>query len=91
MSVYEISDTLVGPTIFYKKTEDSKFSLTINQSGILLSDGVGEIYVEIGEDGESGNSEYLSDVSSLSEREVSLIYEISVYQYNEFQRVRNEE
>lgn len=86
MSVFEQSNTLAGPTIFYKKSADSNFSLSINRSEILLSDGVSEILVEIGGDGESGNLNFTLNSGTLSEREVSLIYEIAIYQYNQFQK-----
>lgn len=84
--LYEKSDTLLGNTIHYKKDKDSIFSLTINKSGILLSDGQSEINVEIGENGQEGNSCYISDMDVLTEKEISLIYEISIYQYKEFKR-----
>lgn len=91
MSVYEKSLTLVGPTIFYKETEDSKFSLNINRSGILLSDGFSEIPIEIGENGEEGNLSFTSDTELLSERETFLIYQIALYQYREFKRTEEDE
>lgn len=91
MSIIERSDTLVGPTIYYKKSDDSCFSLTINQSGILLADGVSEIPIEVGEQGPEGNSPYVDYVDDLTGKELALLYEVAIYQYKEFKRAQKEE
>jgi hypothetical protein len=87
--IYEKSDTLVGNAIYFKLIDSSNFSLTINKSGILLSDGQSEINIEIGENGIDGNSFIVDDIDNLTEREVRLIYEIGLYQYKQFQLEKN--
>lgn len=86
-------DTLVGPSISAvpDDTLHNAFALTINRGGIFLTDGHGEIPIEIGESGMEGNKDWTDDVSSITDREVKLIYEIALYQYSAFQDAEEEE
>ena len=91
MTVYEKCDTLMGSAIHYKKNDESEFSLSINKAGILLYDGISEISIEIGEEGETGNHPFTKDVDGISEKETHLIYEIALYQYAAFKQAQAEE
>jgi hypothetical protein len=81
--------TLTGPTISYT-VENTTLSMTVNSGGIYLEDGAGEIPIEIGENGLEGNTPYVSDVESISDRELDLIFEIAKYQYRNFKQLEGE-
>jgi hypothetical protein len=85
-------DSLVGTTIHYTNENYPGFSININSGGIYISDGFGEMVVEIGEEpGNEDSLKWLSYPEEITERETELIFYLGLHQYREMKRIEDQE